>query len=265
MRLSRSVLLFLSVGALGACGDDVTDPPLPALADVRYINAVADTGALDIRMIDQVELSANAFSINYRAGWRYEPTEAKDRRFRVFPTSLNPAITSSILLDTTITIQADTRVTLLLTGSARARTLRFVTVTDDESAPASGQVGVRLVNASTGAVSGYVVPATTTAPSGTATFANVGAFSASSYIERPATSGAIHVTNPGSMTANASAAGPAAPATPAGAFPAAGINSAGSRLSAYYFPAGVAGSPQNAVTNPSIVWFVDRNPCDAGC
>jgi hypothetical protein len=257
------MLLGVAAAAFTACkSDEVTESNLGPIAGVRFINAVADTGALDIRMIDQIELSAVGNSLNFRGGTEYYPTEAKARHIRVFPTSLNPAITSQILLDTTITITADTRVTLLLTGSARSKTLRFVVIEDDVTDPGAGNIAVRLVNAATGAVNGYVVTDSTSALGATPTQSNIAPLATSAYTTRTAGSVAIRVTNVGSTTVNAAAAGPTAAATIVGAFPAAGVNSAGTRLSAYYFPPGVPGSPQRAITAPSIVWFVDRNPAD---
>jgi hypothetical protein len=68
------------------------------------------------------------------------------------------------------------------------------------------------------------------------------------------------VTDASSTTVNASAAGPVATVI-TGALPASGVNSEGTKLSAYYFPRGVAGSVQTATT-PAVVWFADRNPAD---
>ena len=264
MRLSRFVMLMLAATAVAACnGDDITDPALPATSSVRFINAVTDTGAVDIRAMDQVELSPFANSLNYRGGTEYFQTEAKARHIRVFPTSLNIAITSTILHDTTIAIPADGRFTLLLTGSARAKTLKFIMITDDATPPPGGQINVRLVNAASGAVTGYLVNATTDPLPGSATFTSVAPFATSSYVARATGAAALRVTDPGSATVNASLAGPNPPATIAGAFPGAGVTSQGSSFSVYYFPRGVAGSAQNAVVAPSLVWFVDRNPCDA--
>src|SRR5258706_8318294 len=127
MRINRFVLLCLGVAAVGGCENDklstTTPPPIAA---VRYINSVADTGSVDIAMIDQVEWSANAKPLAFRAGSAYQPAEAKARHIRVFPTSLLIGVTSQILVDTTVTLTPGSRVTLLLTGSARAKTLRFV-------------------------------------------------------------------------------------------------------------------------------------------
>ncbi len=266
MRLTRLALLFAGVFTVASCKEaEITRPNIPPTAVVRYINALSDTGSVDIRMIDQVDFSAYGIPVAFRGGTAYQLVEAKTRHIRVFPTSLNASVTSQIIHDTTIAFTAGTRVTLLLTGSARSKTARFVVITDNTDPPAAGQIGVRLVNASTGAVNGYAVTAVGDAITGTPAFANVAPLTASAYINRNAGAVAVRATDVGSTTANASVAGPAAPApAPGDVFPAAGVTSAFTRLSAYYFPRGVAGSPQNAVTAASIVWFVDRNPCDTG-
>lgn len=262
MRLTRIATLCIGLGLIAACSEDkVSAPTLPPLAGVRFINAVADTGAVDIRMIDQVEYTPTASALQFRSGTEHQPAEAKARHIRVFPTSTNQAVTQNFLLDTTITISANTRVTLLLTGSARAKTLKFVTITDDVSAPAAGTIGVRLVNAGTGAVNGYLVAATTDPIADPAAASNVGVLGQSPYVSRSVGNAAMRVTDVGSTTVNASTAGPVATVL-SGANPAAGVNSAGTRFSVYYFPRGVAGSPQNAVTTPTVTWFVDRNPAD---
>ena len=266
MRLSR-FLMLCGVTALTACeSDDITEPDIPDVAQVRFINALSDTGSVDIRAIDQVAYSPVANTLPYRGGTLYFPTSGGDRRFRVFPASTNIGITSQIILDATVNIPTGTRITLLLTGSARADTDRFVVINDDTQAPAAGQISVRMVNASTGGVDGYLVNAPADPVTGSPTFANVATLAASSYVGRPTGAAAVHATDPGVQTARASQAGPAAPSSlPGDVFPAAGVTSAGTAFSVYYFPPGVAGSPQAGVTNPSLVWFVDRNPCDAGC
>jgi len=73
---------------------------------------------------------------------------------------------------------------------------------------------------------------------------------------------ADHCVSAAGVAIVASAAGPAAPTTLAGQKPAAGVTSPGTSFSVYYFGAGAAGSANAAVTNPSAIWFVDRNPCD---
>jgi uncharacterized protein DUF4397 len=263
MRLTRFITLVIGFAAFTACSsDDVFDPSTPPIASVRFINAVTDTGAVDITMIDQINWSAKALNLAFRAGTAYWPTEAKSRHIRVFPTSRSIGVTSVMLLDTQVDIAANTRVTLLLTGSARAGTLRFVTIDDGPTAPAAGQIGVRLVNASGGAVDAYLVAATTDPITGAPFAANVASNAASTYAGRGPGAAAVRATDAGSATVTASQAGPAAAATLPGELPAAGVTAAGTAFSVYYFPRGVAGSPNNAITTPGMVWFVDRNPAD---
>ena len=265
MRLSRIVVLCVSAAVAAACSSDkISTPSVPTLGGVRFINAVTDTSSVDIRMIDQVEFSAVANALAFRAGTEHQPTEAKARHIRVFPTSTNIAVTQGILLDTTITIQANTRQTLLLTGSARAKTLKFVVISDVTTAPAAGQYAVRVVNTSPAAIDAYLVDSVTRAITGTSpTAANVAVLAPTAYVTKAvANAAAVRTTDAGvTTTVNASAAAPVATVI-TGALPAAGVNSEKTVFSVYYFPRGVLGSPQNGVATPTVVWFVDRNPAD---
>jgi len=266
MRFTRFMLLGLGLAVAAGCGDDVTNPSRPPVGGVRFINALADTSAVDIRMIDQVEWSANASNLNFRAGTEHFPTEAKQRQIRVFAfTSGSPTIpnVSQVLHEATITVTANRNVTLLLTGSARAGTVRFEEILDDAPAVASGQVAVRSINASTGAIDVYYVPRDTSTLTGAPAVDNLASLAASPYVTRAAGVFAARATPSDAMTIAASRAGPTAPSTLPGATRAAGVDSEGSAFSVYYFPRGVAGSPQTATT-PAIVWFVDARPLPSG-
>jgi hypothetical protein len=268
MRFPRTAFLTLGLVALVGCQDDPTNPSQPPLGGVRFINALADTTPVDIKFVDQVEWTPMMTNnINFRAGTAHEPTEAKQRRVKVFAyLGSNPTIdnVSKLLLETTIDVPANQKTTFLLTGSARAGDVRLVAITDDPPALAAGQIAVRSVNASTGAVDVYYVASTTTAISGAPTVDNLGALGTSGYVTRATGAVAARVTAPDdAATINASQAGPTAPTGPAGATPAAGVDSQGSAFSVYYFPRGVAGSPQNAVAAPTVVWFIDAQPLPA--
>lgn len=265
MRLSRFAMLCLGVVTLGACNDDdeVTVPSRPPLASVRYINAVTDTGAVDLAMIDQIEFSAHHPGLAFRGGSLYYPTEAGVRHVRVFPTSRNIGVTTGVLHDAMITLAANSKYTLLLAGSARAGTIRLWVIPENFQTPAAGQIGVRMVNAGAAVSDGYLTATSTTAIGTTPTFSAVGAITASPYVYRTAGAVALRVTDAGQTTVTASAAGPSALAVLPGQNPSAGVNQAGSVFSAYYFPAGAAGSANAPVTAPSVIWFVDRNPCDS--
>jgi hypothetical protein len=265
MRLSRFGFLCAAITAIVGCSsEDITNAALPPLAGVRYINALADTSAVDIRMVDQVEWSATANGLNFRQGIEHQPTEAKARHIRVFSfASRNVGVVQQVLVDTTITFTENTKTTLLLTGSSRTNTAHFVVIDDGSPTPGAGQIAVRAVNASTGAIDAYVVTDTTVAISGSPTAANVTVNAVSPYVVRAVGPVALRVTDPGSTTANASGVGPVGSPNPIGApgtyFPSAGVDNAGSAFSVYYFPRGVAGSLQTAIT-PGIIWFVDRVP-----
>ena len=94
MRLSRLVMLCAGAVAVNACGSDkVTTPSIPPVAQVRFINAVNDTGALDMHAIDQIAFSPVANNLAYRSGTVYFATSVGTRHFRVFPTNTDIAVT----------------------------------------------------------------------------------------------------------------------------------------------------------------------------
>jgi hypothetical protein len=266
MRLSRLATLVIAIAAVGACGkDNVTDPSLPALAGVRFINGLADSSAVDVRMIDQVTFSFEGVqAIAFRSGTEHQPIEAKARHIRVFPNSNVPAITSAFMVDTTITFNANSRYTLLLTRETPTH-VHLVVINDDAPAAAAGQIAIRTVNASTGAIDAYVVDTTSTAIAPPAAAANVAPLAASPYVSiATPTRAAVRVTAAGSATVSASKQGPSTSPPSPGQLPAAAVNSAGTAFSVYYFPRSVAGTsaPQAPArfTAPEVIWFVDRVP-----
>jgi len=266
MRFSRFLLTGVVFSIAVACNnDEITNTTPPPLAGVRFINAMADTGAVDIRMIDQVAWSAFALSLAFRSGTEHQPTEAKARRIRVFPTSPNPAVTSAFLLDTTLTFAANQNYTVLLSGSAKTnpRTLRFVALTD--SPPAPTDIALRAFNlgCAAGNIDVYLTRQATDPLPAQPAISNVAAMAASQYVTRaPDTLLLATVTNAGTTTVVATGQGPRATVT-AGARPAAGVNSAGSVLSGFCFPRSVAGTSAPQTTPfqaPAVVYFVDRQP-----
>ncbi len=276
MRLSFP-LLVLTLLAASACSrdDGLSVNARPPLGGVRFINAVPDGGPVDIRMVDQVEWSASSvsnatnFGLPFRAGTIHWPTEAKARHIRVFPTDSSIAVTSQILHDTTITIEADKNVTLMLVGSrAAGGSVRFVVMEDMPPTLTGAQIAVRLVNAtSTGQVpsvaDGFITATATSAVPATPTFANVGPRSASPYVIRDAASFAILATPDDTPATVFSSAAPAGAPASGGIAATAGATGPGSALSAYVFPRSVAGTaaPQTAAfLVPGVIFFVDKIP-----
>jgi hypothetical protein len=224
-------------------------------------------------MVDQVEWSANSVSDNtaccglpFRKGTIHWPTEAKARHIRVFPTDSSLAVTTQILHDTTITIEANKNVTLMLVGSrAAGGKVSFVRIDDNPGTVANNQIATRLVNAGQPtAASGYVTAtATTPLPAG-ATFATVAPRTASNYLLRSTGNFAIQASPAGdNTTVWASLAAPAGAPADGLIGATAGALGGGSAFSAYLFPRSVAGTaaPQTAAFQvPGIVYFVDVIP-----
>jgi hypothetical protein len=263
MNYTRTIVCLAAVVAAVACDKD-TDPVRPSqepVAYVRYVHAVPDTGATDWRPVDRVENSPSALGVGFRGSTPYQAMGVGTRRLRIFPTSSNVNVTSQILLDTTLTFQADQYYTLLWTGSARANTDFIVVIQDQRVQPTTDQVAIRAINA---APTAAAVDVYTAAPGAGVTpiVQNLAYKSASEY--RTLTKGALtlRVTPTASTTVLASAAAPAGDAGNAALNqdPIAGATIGGSLLTAVYVPAGVAGSPNASVTTPGVIYLLDNRP-----
>ena len=215
-RIFELSVLCLAAGIVSACKpDEAISNPTPPTAGVRFINAVPDTsggGGLDFRFVDLVENSA-AFAITFRnnpltAGGvtassliQYKPAQAGSRHFRLFLNDTIQAVASTVLKDSTASLEAGHNYTFLLWGNARSSGADKMKLTViDESVPDPGSnIALRVINTTGSAIDvseykqGSTVP---TAP----TWANVGAYSISTYKTEPPNKIMFHVTAAGGST-----------------------------------------------------------------
>ena len=290
-RVVKLAMLGLAAGFTTACDPEtvVKTEDIPT-AGVRFIHAVPDTAAMDMRFIDMVENNAH-FAIAYRANVvtanaspvstfvSYKPTRAGSRHFRIFmngncgTTSCDQSYASTVVKDTTVDLVAGRNYTALLIGYANptgpsrpagAPTMRLVF--QEENVPDPGtQVALRVINATEQAIDVRYYPDGGTAPA-TATWAAIPAASISSYITAAPGNYFYNVRAAGAGTnlvaTDARALlGAAATTVAPGPFDAIpGTSVAGSAVTGIVFPRSVAGSQAPNVTTPSISFVWDRRP-----
>lgn len=260
-------LCVLSWGA-AACGEDKLGPE-PPIGALRFVNAVADTGSMDFRVVDVVGSAPQFLENTFRAATPYQAVEAGVRHLKVFmtPSRTDTLVGSPTMWDTTFTIVAGTNYTIVMTGFARTGSnppLRMLIIQDDPTAPAAGQIRLRAVNGGSGlgAIDAFVRRGTE-APPGTSLGTNL-AFGAA---------GAYGALTAGSLTG----IGGTAPSTPAPALfqtagppgvagnstanPIGGLFVAGSVLTGIVVPPSVVGSgaPQGGSPASKAVQTVTRS------
>jgi len=281
MRKIKFLALMMSLLAFGACDDSgITDlgPPSPA-ALVRFINAVPDTGVVDLRFVDKVENLPQLLGVPQRAySGMYARVEPGARKTRVFPNSTNPVLTQIFLVDTTLTLGADTRYTVVYAGRAQGNQDRLVVMEDPATPPSPTGLAIQALHVAvgTGSVDVYVVPVASVTAATPADFAtnNAGVLrnvaylgKASAYLNVPVRpSGGFYrfvVTAAGQTTA-LFAVTPNQPgaAAPAGASygPQPGVQIAGSVLTAVIAPGTIPGTRQSTAANqsPTVFLMVDK-------
>src|SRR5438034_6396378 len=122
--LRSCLVTVLTLAALGCHGDAVTNSPLIPSAATTWMNAVSDTGQLDIRVVD-IPSNAGFFDANFRDALQFpQAIEAGRRHVRVFLSSTDPAITQQTLVDTTYDFVVDQRYGFYVTGFARSEERR---------------------------------------------------------------------------------------------------------------------------------------------
>src|SRR6266852_4150899 len=255
--LRFSLIGCLAVAAT-ACSKDATFVETnPPQASLHWINAIADTGALDMRPIDIVT-NAGLFSATFRSSnMFYQGIDAGARKIRVFVHDSNPAIAGVPIFDSTFTVTANTGYTLLYAGLARTGSTparAFNVIPDNPAAPAAGQIGYRIIHA--GAGLGNL--------DGNVAYLAVGTYTMVARDSAPADSLRIVVTAAGTKVPRlVNLKLPVGIAGTDSTNPIAGTRIAGSVISAVIVPASVVGSraPQGgAFAAPSTVFLVDRRP-----
>jgi hypothetical protein len=200
MRLAYNAALVVAAAiSLAACRpDEVINTSNPPVAGVRFIHAVPDTAAMDFRFVDMVENSAH-WNIFYRNNVvtsggvpastvvQYKPARAGERHFRIFmnggctATACDQAYASTVVKDTTVTLEAGKNYTALLIGYANpggpnrpagAPAMRLIFFEETVADPGAN-VALRLINATPNAIDGRYYVSTGAVPA-TAQFANVG-------------------------------------------------------------------------------------------
>ena len=139
IKLATSLMLLLALGA--GCGDDPVNPPPVENARVRVLHASPDAPAVDVLVDGQVVLTA----VPYKAYSAYLTVPAGARNLKVRATS-NPSL---VVIDATPTLAADTDYTVIARNLLA--TIEPWLLTDDNTAPASGQIKLRLAHGAPGA------------------------------------------------------------------------------------------------------------------
>ncbi|NUQ19975.1 MAG: DUF4397 domain-containing protein, partial [Gemmatimonadaceae bacterium] len=279
MRFKMIPVLGLVVLGASACKNDsgVTGPkPIPPAALIRFVNATVDTGIVDFRFIDKVENLPTFLGVKFRgSSGGYQRVQPGSRPVRIFVNSSNPVEAQKRLVDTTITLAADTRYTLVYMGQARGNNDRLLVLTDPATfpTPAAGNIAVRMFNAdpALGSADVWVARSDTTNPvtKPATTFTGVAVQSYSPYKEVPAASSttlykfAVAPSGAGtpSYTDTPNVPGAAAPAG-ASYGPQPGVRIAGSVLTAVISGTPTAGSPAastaNQATSTRVVLLSDK-------
>jgi Domain of unknown function (DUF4397) len=153
-------LLAASAVVLAACAKDNTSGPDLGTSRVRFMHAVPDTGALDVRTNSRLTVAMTA--VPYGQASEYEAVTAGLVTFSAQPApSTSADVPRSVANLSAIQIPNGASVTLVAAGESRdtvgARAAGMTAYLDDVTAPASGQARLRVINSSpdAGAVDVY--------------------------------------------------------------------------------------------------------------
>jgi len=168
-------MALLSVG----CGGSSTK--------LRVMNAAPDQTSLDV-LIDNKSVATN---VNYGTASSYFSVSSGSRNLQVEPSGVTTPI-----VNTTISLSSGNNTVIVANFTASVAT---ITLTDNKTAPASGDIQLRIVNAAPGLGTGdvYIVAPGTDLTTVSPTISNLAFESASSYQQIAAGSYEVFFTLPG--------------------------------------------------------------------
>lgn len=294
-RILNLSVLCLAAGVVSAClPEEVVVTEIIPTAGVRFIHAVPDTGAMDFRFVDIVESNAH-WNVAFRnnpiiAGGvagsqliQFKNARAGSRRFKIFMYGTTAAIASQeVLGETTQPLEAGKLYTAMLWGyanptglgrpaGAQAMALNFY---EEIVADPTAQVGLRVINTTSGTISASHYPCTGSPCAGTvpatATWPTIGPLSMVTHATAAPGQIRFNVTGTTPTVDALALVGVAATTVAPGPFDAIpGTTLAGSAVTAIVWPRSVAGTqaPQLGGTStrpsflaPAITFMWDRRP-----
>ena len=190
--LTKNARALLLAAALVTAGCDDDDPTSPATtAQLRVVHASPDAPAVDVLVDDATALT----NVAYKASSAYLEVPAGTRNLQV-----RAAGTSTTVIDADAALATGESYTVLATG--RLASIAPLVLEDDLTAPAAGNVRVRLVHASptAGTVDIYVTAPGASIATAAPTLAGVPFRAASAYLEVPAGTYRVRVTPTGTKT-----------------------------------------------------------------
>lgn len=276
MTILRGTALVAAVAAGMTACDEGTDTtpfdPVP-LAAVRFVNAVPDTMPMDYRFVDIVT-NAGLFAAPFRSSQaQYLPIDAGQRTFRVFPSSFDAGVTSTVINETTASFQDGGRYTVLHAGfmrSGSAPAAAVAVVEDNAPTPAAGRVALRALHLGAGMNSVDVFVGTSStaadiAPSAAPTWTGLAYGEFTPYVEFDTAGLRVAATDVGTTTpllvANTAAPTGSPPTGTSSAIT--GVRMTGSVITIVILPPSVPGSlaPQSsAFQAPALAFLNDRRP-----
>lgn len=197
---SRFFVLLGVAAVLTACGTDEVGPtgfePNQPTGRIRFVHAISGTTPVNVT-VDGVPLGVNlAYAATAPAPpTLYYPAYVGNRQFEVRRT----ADVSVLLLDAGVPVAANADHTVIGIGPGNPAAL---VLTDNNTAPAAGNVKIRAVNAATvtGNVDVYVTAPGADIAAIAPTFAGVAPRTASGYLERAAGAIQVRFTTAGTKT-----------------------------------------------------------------
>ena len=163
MGFPRLLALGLSALLAAGCAKDNTAGPDLGSVQIRYVNAIADTGAIDARV--NTVLTAAFTAVPYGSATAFASFTNTEFRMTSQPApSTSATAPRSIAGLSQVRVANGSKLTVVASGEARdtvsSRAANLTAYIDDASAPAAGQARLRVINSSpdAGAVDVYLTP-----------------------------------------------------------------------------------------------------------
>jgi len=278
-RIGLACVVSVALAACHKTEQGVLQPMVP-LAGLRYVNLLSDTSAVDFRIVNFIGDAPNAGAASFRTGGSpngisnnylppHWPVEAgRDVQIRVFMNGLDPAVSSLVVLDTTVQFAENVNYTFFLYGFTKSGGAKALITADTAPTPAAGKIAMRFLNLApsfAGAIPAladttvkpdfWVGGPTTVAPfAGTAAAVNL-AYGAFSGYKSYDTSSTYRVSlTPTGVPGTVIVAAPVSRGVlgTATANPVAGANVPGTAITAVIVPRSVAGTTAPQSGNPTL-------------